>query len=272
MFKEWQYIRPSLKISLMALCAAIYSSTAYLTAYIVSPWGVGQFRPAVIIPLVFTVISGPFTGAFGGAIGTLIADSIKHGTIYFPSLAAAVPGHIIGFYLFGYLIRKFNWTRYVIATTLSLAIANAIVAFLYVPVKFGTVHIGLSLGLTMWWYITMLPFALFLGPPIIKAVAQAIPSLIPLNVRRSVLSEEVPKLAFSLSLLTPGLIMVIIGIFLNLDPQFIKFFITGPLEKYSNTLRDLIITMFITTGGITSVLGVLSMTIRAIGGHQHEGG
>ena len=80
------------------MCAALYAVGSFVTAYIPSPWGFGQFRPAVVIPAFFAVLFGPMPAGIGAAIGTLIADSVKHGYLYHGSFLAAVPGNFIGFY------------------------------------------------------------------------------------------------------------------------------------------------------------------------------
>src|SRR5512136_3023416 len=169
----------SLIVIATALNAALYAVGAYVTSYIPSPWGIGQFRPAVVIPALFATIFGPWAGGIGAALGTLIADSIKHGGLYFGSLLAAVPGNFVGFFIFGYLLRKkFNWARFVSVTNLTLIIANLIVAFLYVfafkllyapTVAFTQLTsdalVVLSIGLTLFWFVTMLPFVLLVTPP-----------------------------------------------------------------------------------------------------------
>ena len=94
----------SLTVTSTAPCAALYAVCSFATAYIQSPWGMGQFRPAVIVPAFFAVVFGPWVGGVGAAVGTLICDSIKHGTLYMGSLIAAVPGNFVGFYLLGYVI------------------------------------------------------------------------------------------------------------------------------------------------------------------------
>jgi len=206
----------------MALCASLYAVGSYATAYIPSPWGVGQFRPAVVIPAFFATIFGPMPAAIGAAMGTLIADSIKHGYLYPGSYLAAVPGNFIGFYLFGYIVKKkFNWSRFILASNITLTIANLIVAFLYIfafkvlwasalsmPLADLTFF---SIGLTIWWFVTMLPFVLLVTPPLIRAVAVAVPSIVPHDVRTHSLMKELPKTTFSLAMLVPGLIMLLVG-------------------------------------------------------------
>jgi len=48
-----------------AVSAALYAVGSLTTAYIPSPWGMGQFRPAVVIPSFFAVVFGPWAGGLG---------------------------------------------------------------------------------------------------------------------------------------------------------------------------------------------------------------
>jgi uncharacterized membrane protein len=207
----------SLIIVAAAINAALYAVSSYATSYIPSPWGVGQFLPAVVIPALFATIFGPWAGGIGAALGTLIADSAKHGGLYFGSLLAAVPGNFIGFFIFGYVLRKkFNWARFVTVTNVTLVIANAIVAFLYVfifKLYYSQVPaftqlasdalIVLSVGLTLFWFVTMLPFVLLTVPPLIAVVASAFPSIIPGDLQTNA-AKNPPKRLLALSMLIPG--------------------------------------------------------------------
>jgi hypothetical protein len=218
--------RTSLFVISMAMCAALYAVGSYLTAYIPSPWGGGQFRPAVIIPAFFATIFGGLPAGIGAALGTLIADSVKHGYLYPGSYLAAVPGNFIGFYLFGYIVKKkFTWGRFIIASNVTLTLANLIVAFLYVfafkvlyantpqYTVLGTeTLVWVSIGLTIWWFVTMLPFVLLVTPLLIRATALAVPYIVPEDVRTHSLKAELPKTQFSLAMLVPGIIMIILGL------------------------------------------------------------
>lgn len=213
----------SLEVAQSATCAVLYAMGSYLTAYISSPWGSGQFRPAVVIPAIFATLFGPFVGGIGAALGTLVADSIKHGELYVRSLVSAVPGNFIGFYLFGWLMkRRFSWENFIKTSQVTLLISNVIVAFLYVyyrvfvdvsyPVAFADAWIYISLGLVAWWYVTMLPFVLLLGPPLIRAVASAFPGFVSQQTRSSNVRSEMLRRSFSVAMIIPGLIMLLIGI------------------------------------------------------------
>ncbi len=123
----------SLPISGTAMCAALYAIGSYITAYVPSPWGAGQFRPAVIVPAFFAVVFGPIPAGVGSAIGTLIADSAKYGYLYPGSYLASVWGNFLGFFLFGLITRRFSWGRFVIASNVTLTVAN----FGGVPLYYG---------------------------------------------------------------------------------------------------------------------------------------
>jgi len=258
-----EYKSKSLTLTATAICASLYAVGCYATAYIPSPWGFGQFRPAVVIPSFFAVVFGSIPAGVGAAVGTLVADSIKHGYLYPGSLFAAVPGNFIGFYLFGWVLKdKFSWTRFIFASNLTLTSANLIVAALYVIVykvlylnQFADLPLGalafLIVGLTIWWFVTMLPFVLLVTPPLIRAAASAFPSIVPGEVREGSLRGELPKAAFSLSMLVPGLIMISIGLavsYTSLGHYMINFF--------GGTTKILVEMMFYISGGILSVLGL----------------
>jgi MFS family permease len=255
----------SLLVAATAMCAGLYAVGSYLTAYIPSPWGVGQFRPAVIIPVFFAVIFGPMTAGVGAAMGTFIADSLKYGYPYPGSYLAAVWGNLIGFYLFGWLLQnKFSWRRFVTASNITLTLANAIVAFLYVFL-FKVLYLGeskyvsmpldvqmfFSIGLTIWWFVTMLPFVLLVTPLLIRAVAIATPSIVPEDVRLHSLKEDLPKTTFTLAFLIPGLIMLLVGLAMSYT-VFGDYVYTYFKEPATTVIR----LMFYVSGAILAVLGV----------------
>jgi len=262
-------LRPSIALMATALCAGLYAIGSYMTAYIPSPWGFGQFRPAVVVPSFFAVIFGPMPAGVGAAIGTLIADSVKHGHLYEGSLFAAVPGNFLGFYLFGYIVRKrFTWGRFILASNLTLTLANLVVAALYVFV-FKVLYLGqlndlsfdalefLVIGLTIWWFVTMLPFVLLVTPPLIRAAATAFPTIVPKEVRAHSLQEELPETTFSLAVLVPGIIMLLVGLttsYTTLGTDLFNFF--------GAPVKDLIQLMFYGSGGVLSLLGIIILVSK----------
>ncbi|MEM4483391.1 MAG: ECF transporter S component [Candidatus Methanomethylicia archaeon] len=263
----------SLKIVLTSLCAVLYAIGSYFTAYIQSPWGMGQFRPAVVIPALFATLFGPWVAGVGAAIGTLICDSIKHGTLYLGSLIAAVPGNFIGFFIFGYIVwRKFSWERFILASNLTLIIGNVITAFLYVFVykflfaqalkmPFESLAL-LSLGLTLFWFITMLPFVLLITPPLIRTISITFPSMVPPEVRSISIKETLPKKSFGLSLLFSGLLSLFIGLLISFSP-FGAYLAINFRSYFPPLVMDLFQLLLYLCGFILSILGfsVLSFNI-----------
>lgn len=262
-------VRPSIALMATVLCAGLYAIGSYMTSYIPSPWGFGQFRPAVVVPSFFAVIFGPMPAGVGAAIGTLIADSVKHGYLYEGSLFAAVPGNFLGFYLFGYIVRKrFTWGRFILASNLTLTLSNLVVAALYVFV-FKVLYLGqlgnlsfdalafLVIGLTIWWFVTMLPFVLLVTPPLIRAAATAFPTIVPEDVRTHSLQEELPETTFSLAVLVPGIIMLLVGLttsYTTLSVYLSNFF--------GASTKDLIQLMFYGSGGALSSLGLIILVSK----------
>jgi len=263
----------SLTITSTALCAALYAVCSFATAYIQSPWGMGQFRPAVIVPAFFAIVFGPWVGGIGAAVGTLICDSIKHGTLYMGSLIAAVPGNFVGFYLLGYVAKKrFTWSRFILASNITLIVGNFIVAFLYIfaykllyaqalkmPVE---ALVALSIGLTLFWFITMLPFMLIITPLLIKAAAVAFPTIVSEDIRVCSLKKEIPKRAFSLSLIVPGIVMLLLGVATTSSP--LGYYLTSEFAKiFTSKIMELLQLLFYGSGVTLLIMGfaVLSKSV-----------
>ncbi|MEM3577512.1 MAG: ECF transporter S component [Candidatus Bathyarchaeia archaeon] len=255
----------SLNVVLTALCAALYAVGAYATALIPSPWGMGQFRPAVVIPAFFAVIFGPWVGGIGAALGTLICDSAKHGTLYMGSLLAAVPGNFVGFFLLGYITKKkFTWERFVLASNATLAVGNIITAFLYVfaykvlytqslPLSTEALTL-LSLGLTLFWFITMLPFVLLITPLLIRAAAMTFPGIVSADIKTNSLKNELPKTTFGLALAVPGILMLSIGL-VTTYTTFGSYLATNFSKTFTPTVMDLLQILFYGSGIALSLLG-----------------
>lgn len=252
----------SLLVTATALCAALYAIGCYATAYIPSPWGFGQFRPAVVIPAFFGTIFGPLPSALGAAIGTLIADSVKRGSLHIGSLIAAVPGNFVGFYIYGEILRRrFTWSRFIIASLLTLVLGNAIVAFLYVflyrtlflqalPFSIEALTF-VSIGLTIYWFATMLPFMLLVTPLLIRILAIAMPELVPEHIRASNIRTEFPRRSFILATVIPGIILIMLGIATSITP--LKDF-TLNAAKLSTTLP--LELAYYCTGSVLTAMGV----------------
>lgn len=213
------------------------------------------------------MLFGPWAGGVGAALGTLIADSVKHGGLYPGSLLASVPGNFVGFFIMGYFLRKkFNWARFITATNVSLIVSNLMVAFLYVflyktlyaqTIAFtesttGTLTV-LSLGLTIFWFVTMLPFVLLIVPPLIAVASHAFPSIISPELRDN--GAKVPRRLLGASMLLPGIVMVVLGLVLVYMPLEGILSSNFVVSYFPVTSVQLIQLLLFAGGIVLSVLG-----------------
>jgi len=256
----------SRKISAIAIGAILYALGSFVTSYIVSPWGTGQFRPAIIIPSLFSIIFGPEVGGISAAIGTFIADSMKHGTLYLKSFIAAVPSNFFAFYLFGKILeKKFSWHRFIYASIISIFLGNLLCAFLvavyyllFIPGFASSptlLIVSFVIGLTSWWFSTMIPFQLLLIPPILKSIVSAYPNLVSEDVKNTSLKEEISKKELFLSLSIPGIIMILIAISIFYSESVAYIFVGGLPSKYRLIVKSLIEIIFSLTGGALIICG-----------------
>jgi hypothetical protein len=189
-------LSPAYFISLTSICASLYAISIILTAYLPTPWGVGHLRLGIIIPAIFALLGGPWVAGIGAAIGSFLGDIF--GLVPFgrtdPILAlfAGVPANFVGFFIFGYLIKKYgNWGSFLLISFIALLIGNFIAALnvvIYIGFLFPLNHpwatfsgvllheslnlkVGLILGFLLFWLLTMLPVMLFAFPPLVKALS-----------------------------------------------------------------------------------------------------
>jgi hypothetical protein len=171
----------------MATCAALYTVAIAITAFVPTPWGVGQFRPGVVIPVIYAFLGGSLVAGVGAAVGTLLGSFILQaagtGLGPFGSLVSGVPANFIGFYLLGMFVSKYkSWKGFIFGSFVSLMIGNLVAAggvALYLTYVFPRwasmvleVKLGAILGLTLFWTVTMLPFVLALVPIVIVALSR----------------------------------------------------------------------------------------------------
>jgi uncharacterized membrane protein len=100
----------TLNVAMIGICAALYAVVGRLTDLGITVGGVA-FWPAAVIPAVFAVLFGPWTGGIGAAIGIFIRDMLFHGDPLL-SLSAGVTANFAGFFIIGYISRtNLNWKR-----------------------------------------------------------------------------------------------------------------------------------------------------------------
>jgi uncharacterized membrane protein len=100
----------ALNVAMVGICAALYAVVGRLTDLGLTVGGVA-FWPAAVIPAVFAVLFGPWTGGTGAAIGIFIRDMLFHGNALL-SLSAGVTANFVVFFLIGYISRtNLDWKK-----------------------------------------------------------------------------------------------------------------------------------------------------------------
>jgi uncharacterized membrane protein len=95
---------------MIAICAALYAVIGRLTDLGLTFLGVA-FWPAAVIPAVFAVLFGPWTGGIGAGVGIFMRDMLFHGNPLL-SLSAGVTANFAGFFIIGYISHaNLNWKR-----------------------------------------------------------------------------------------------------------------------------------------------------------------
>lgn len=119
----------ALNVAMIGICAALYAVVGRLTDLGITVGGVA-FWPAAVIPAVFAVLFGPWTGGIGAAIGIFIRDMLFHGDPLL-SLSAGVTANFAGFFILGYVSRtSLSWKK--IGTSATIG-SITIVAGLLLP-------------------------------------------------------------------------------------------------------------------------------------------
>jgi uncharacterized membrane protein len=113
----------TMEVAMMGVCAALYALVGRLTETGITVGGVA-FWPAAVVPAIFAVLFGPWTGGIGAAIGIFIRDMLYHGDPLL-SLSAGVTANFVGFFLIGYISStNFGWKK----LSASAAIGSIIIA------------------------------------------------------------------------------------------------------------------------------------------------
>jgi len=187
-----EYRSRALIVALISVNAALYAVAIAVTSPIPTPWGVGHFRPGVVIPAFFAVVFGPVVGGVGAAIGCFLGDfalSFFGLTTPLLSLVAGVPGNLIGFFVLGWLVSKRRTlASFVVSNFIALTLGNLIAALGVVYSGFivdwvllpTEVKVSIVMGLTLFWLVTMIVFVTPLVPVLVYYVE---PTLAKIGIR-----------------------------------------------------------------------------------------
>lgn len=176
-------------VTAIAFNAASYAIFGTITYFGITVWGV-KFWPAVAIPAFFSVVFGPQVGGIGAAIGIFISDLITHGDPLL-SLFVGVTSNFLGIYIIGYMARKggFSWRKYITGAILGLAVGSFMIgvgvwgySYLYgLPKVLGgmrNMETTVILSITLWTFLSEIPFLLTITPALIHAVRLVRPELV----------------------------------------------------------------------------------------------
>jgi len=243
-------------ITLTAMCAALYAVSIVAFSFIATPWGIGHFRPTVVIPAFFAFLGGPWIAAIGAAIGTFLGDVVGLWPMGLSnpllSLVAGVPANFLGFLLFGYLIKRYNTLQDFVWVTLLALIVGNFIAGMGVAFSLGiliqavgdlslTDRLMIAIGLMLYWVVTMLPFMYVLVPLLIRYLSPIMPMAIKMQ------SGEVPGI---------GVLAIFVGIILLAFSYLVGFPLKHFFVLYFN-VEEAAIFSFI--AGVSSiVLGAIS--------------
>jgi len=134
----------AVEIAMIGVCAALYAVVGRLTDLgIVAPVvGVVAFWPAAVIPAIFAVLFGPWTGGIGASIGIFIRDMLFHGDPFL-SLSAGITSNFAMFFLIGYISRKeLDWKK--ISFGIAIGVVVTVVGFLLPTILLPTESIGFT--------------------------------------------------------------------------------------------------------------------------------
>lgn len=159
----------TVQISVIAISAALFAVTKGLTAYIRTPWGVGQLFIAAFIPVFFALTADTLPAAIGAAAGSFLGDILflvpLGATTPFFALTVGAPANFVAILLLSTFVKRYSsWAAFVAATICFLTLGNIIAGALLVYLV--PLPVQLILGFTVYWDMTAIP-AILIGVPVL---------------------------------------------------------------------------------------------------------
>jgi len=159
-----------IKIAIIVITTVLYAIGKWITAFIPTPWGVGQLLVGTFLPAYMAVTSDTLSVAVGAGLGTFVGDFFVQ-TNPTLSLIAGVPANFLAFLLFGWFVKKYkSWPSFVAATVIFVSLGNlmaAILVFLFIGATIGSsLPSSAIMGLTVFWNTTSIP-AILIGVPVL---------------------------------------------------------------------------------------------------------
>lgn len=159
----------TVQVSVIAVSATLFALAKGLTAYIRTPWGLGELFIASFVPAFFAVTSDAFPAALGAGIGSFLGDilflvPLGATTPYF-ALTVGAPANFVATLLLSSFVKRYHsWSAFVAGTVCFLTLGNIIAGALLVYL--APLPVNLILGFTVYWDMTAIP-AILIGVPIL---------------------------------------------------------------------------------------------------------
>ena len=162
----------STRVALVVIVTALYAVGKWITAFIPTPWGVGQLLVGVFLPAYMAVVAETLPVAVGAGLGTFVGDFFVQ-TNPTLSLVAGVPANFIAFLFFGWFVKKYrSWPSFVGATVVFVTLGNfvaAVLVYLFIGSTVGvTLPSSAIMGLTIFWNTTSIPAILIAVPVLVR--------------------------------------------------------------------------------------------------------
>ncbi len=162
----------TVQVSVIAISAALFAVAKGLTAYIHTPWGVGQLFIASFIPVYFAITADALPAALGAGAGSFLGDIFflvpLGATTPFYALTVGAPANFIATLFLALFVQRYrSWPAFVAATICFLTLGNIIAGALLVYLV--PLPVQLILGFTVFWDMTSIPAILIGVPALVRA-------------------------------------------------------------------------------------------------------
>jgi len=162
----------TVQASVVAISAALFAVAKGMTAYIQTPWGVGQLFIASFVPAFFAVTTDSLPAALGAGFGSFLGDIVflvpLGATTPFYALTVGAPANFIATLLLSMFVKRYgSWPAFVAATVCFLTLGNIIAGALLVYLV--PLPARLILGFTVYWDMTSIPAILIGVPALVRA-------------------------------------------------------------------------------------------------------
>ncbi|MDA4121246.1 MAG: hypothetical protein OK404_02425 [Thaumarchaeota archaeon] len=238
-----------IKVAVIVVTAVSYVLGKGLTAYIPTPWHVGQLLIGVFLPAFFVIVADTVPAAVGAGVGTFIGDVLflvpLGATTPALSLVAGVPANFVAILLFGWFAKRYrSWSGFVAATVSFVTLGNLIAAV--AVVLFLPAPSSIILGLVVFWNTTSIP-AVLLGVPILVRAVR------PLYGRTAILSYE-PQWLGNVTSRQTLVALIFAGAFIATGAALFLFALPNPIPGFGPAYFELAAAIVLVVAPVTGVI------------------